>query len=438
MLAALALLSLTSGAIEEAPPATLEEHVQRFWEAAGPAERASRIPAILERGAPFTELREALRAGPSFASDVPRGKLLLRRTNPEGVEHPWVLLVPEDYDPARRSMLRVELHGGMGIEGWDFDGSWAEGWVPQGDHLVLLPAGWWDSMWWTASQSENLAALLDRIKRTYNVDENRILLVGSSDGCIGSIFYALREPTPYAAFGGSVGCPVRLTNPTLRIDGQMHLSNLAGQSFFLMNGGKDRLFPVQDIRDYWELFERSGATVDYREYPDEGHGFRISAEDERDWARFLFGTVRDPLPDRISWATERTDRYARRNWLEILELGESASDAEELRTDVVLPRICTGKYRRLKPPRKLPFGRVELERTDNHVRLRTAGVRKLKLLLSEDLFDLDDPIRVDINGVTVHEAAIERDPECLLRWAARDLDRTQLFSAELSLEVPNE
>jgi predicted esterase len=187
-------------------------------------------------------------------------------------------------------------------------------------------------------------------QRAGRIDENEVVLVGGSNGCIGACCYAMRAPTAYAAFAGTVGCPVRLTNPTLRVDGQLHLSNLSGQRFWLANGARDELFPVQDIRDYWELFSAHGAEVDHREHAQAGHGLRLDADDERAFATFSFGARRDPLPDTLSWATGRTDRCARRAWLELLELGAAPSDAPELSADAVMPRICTGKYRRLKPP----------------------------------------------------------------------------------------
>jgi predicted esterase len=433
--AAPAVQAAGSGADDVAAEA-LPRALAAFWSAPGPDERAERIPAVLAAQSDPGALLAALRAGPVYSEQVPRGRVLRSRVGAGGQDHPWLLLVPDDYDPARRHMLRVELHGGMGCPAWPADGSWADGWTPRTGHLVLLPAGWWDSMWWTAGQVENLAAILDEVKRTWNVDENRVVLFGGSDGCIGSCFHAFRDPTAYAAFGGTIGCPVRLTNPTLRVDGQMHLSNLSGQRFFLVNGGRDRLFPVQDIRDYWELFREHGAEVDYREYPQEGHGFPLSAEDERDLARFLFGTRRDPLPDTLSWATERTDRYARRSWLQVLELGAAPSDAPELAEDVVMPRICTGKYRSLRAPPARPYGRVDLVRDGNRVRARTAGVRRRRRLLSPDEFDFAEPVGVELNGAVVHDALVAPDARVLLGQAARDLDRTMLFTARLELEVP--
>jgi len=81
-------------------------------------------------------------------------------------------------------------------------------------------------------------------------------------------------------------------------------------------------------------------------------------------------------------------------------------------------------------------GRVELQRSGNQVELRTRGVRRLKLLLSPDQFDFDQPLRVVANGRPVFEGRLQRSASTLLTWAARDNDRTMLFGAELKLDLP--
>ena len=40
----------------------------------------------------------------------------------------------------------------------------------------MLPIGWRDAPWWNRVQIENIDAILDTVKRTYNVDENRVVL----------------------------------------------------------------------------------------------------------------------------------------------------------------------------------------------------------------------------------------------------------------------
>jgi hypothetical protein len=43
---------------------------------------------------------------------------------------------------------------------------------------------------------------------------------------------------------------------------------------------------------------------------------------------------------------------------------------------------------------------------------------------------------VTINGKQVFSGAVKKDASTLLRWAARDNDRTSLYGAELKIAVP--
>ena len=153
----------------------------------------------------------------------------------------------------------------------------------------------------------------------------------------------------------------------------------------------------------------------------------ISPELDQNLARFLWRTVRDPLPDRLSWATERTDRYARRSWLVIDELEEPDEDHGVDETNR-LPRWGTRIQRRGPTSARRPWGRVELERDGNH------GARDNAQSEAFSTPDLarrvrprsTDPGRVD--GHIVHEARVDPSVATLLDWAARDEDRTMLFA----------
>jgi predicted esterase len=326
----------------------------------------------------------------------------------------------------------------MGAPEWkELDGSWSS-WGSiafedfDSDFFVVVPAGWNDSMWWEHSQHRNFHAILAEMKRTWNIDEDRITMFGSSDGAIAEWFWAFRDPDPWTGYIGWVGFPARLTNRTMRPDGQMHLSNLTGQRFLLHNGVRDRIVDIDVTRKYLDVVRREDVEIEAYEHPEDGHDLNLTDEEVERFMRFFREARRDPLPDRLSWATERVDRYARRAWLEILALDPDA----EADADNVLPRITGRNVPRLRPLEVQPWGRVELEREGNTVRATTRGVRRFRLLLSPDEFDLARPVRVELNGDLAFEGVVAPDLGLLLRMAARDADRRRMFVAELVLDVP--
>jgi hypothetical protein len=87
-------------------------------------------------------------------------------------------------------------------------------------------------------------------------------------------------------------------------------------------------------------------------------------------------------------------------------------------------------------PRQRESGRIDLIRTGNRVDAKSRGVAAFTLLLSPDQFDLNRAVTVVVNGRTLFDGIVQRDIRTLLKWAARDNDRTMLFAAELQVAVP--
>jgi hypothetical protein len=73
-------------------------------------------------------------------------------------------------------------------------------------------------------------------------------------------------------------------------------------------------------------------------------------------------------------------------------------------------------------------------REGNTVEVLAYQVRRFRVLVSPDAFDLTRPIRVEVNGSVAFDGLVSPSVETLLDWAGRDQDRTMLYAAELTLE----
>ena len=522
---AVALVAAVSAASTQAAlfAQDLEPVVADFWAANSAEETDGAVERILALDPDIESLWPLMRAGGAFAPDAPRGRRVLTRRNPEGAEYRTIAWIPPEYDPADRYPVRVYLHGGVSRPRRDEAAWWRnQERYARDDAIVLFPESWDETRWWQASQIENLAGVIDDVKRTYNVDENQVHLLGVSDGGTGAFYHAFKAPTPWAGFVSFNGHPAVLASPSTAADGQMHVANLRNKPFFVVNGGQDRLYPISSVVPFLQLFVNAGVYVDFRPRPEAGHNMQWWDEESPRVDAFVVAQTRRPLPDRLVWETESTERFNRAHWLVITELGSVDGEAsfddfneiassppsvpigfnqlgllegggivlidivagsiaetagvragdvlvgvngravatvDDLREAVQAPRDDPGLDveieregerlafvltppddvpagpARIAFPRPDPTGRVELLRNGNEIRAATRGVRRYTLLLSPEQFDFQQPIRVLTNDEVSFEGVVEPDPAALLRWAARDRDRTMLFGAELDVAV---
>jgi poly(3-hydroxybutyrate) depolymerase len=380
--------------------------------------------AALDRARPaasFDAEYARLRQGRVYSKDVPTGALRRRH----GAFNYW-LVIPETYDPAKPYQVRFDLHGGVMREESSLRG---DGTVRlQGaEQIHIAPAGWSEAPWWSDQQVGNLRAILEDVKREYNVDENRVVVAGVSDGATGVYYIAMRDTTPYASFLPLNGYVLVLGNPRLAISGDLFLNNLRNKPLFIVNGGRDPLYPTDLVEPSIGHMNRGGVSIEYRPQAQAGHDTSWWPALKDDFEGFVRAHPRVPLPDTLTWEVSGTRTWNRAHWLVIDTLGSTPSDAKDLADLNVSGGQPVFRNRR--------SGRVDLARSGNTVTATTRGVKAFTLLLSPDQFDFDKSVKVVVNGRTVFDGPVEKSLATLEAWAGRDHDRTMLFAAELKITL---
>lgn len=434
VLAGLAGTVVVSSA-QQPTPSALDTALRAFWDAGSPSDAGKRVARVVATGATFDQVLAGLKTGRAYGAA--RGGRIELQTSDRGIALDNIAEVPDAYDPARRWPLRVHLHGGVGRPAPEANGPAARplsNRVPLDGEIALHPRAWNQSEWWTWGQVENVLGLVDRLKRRFNIDESRVVITGISDGGTGVYFFGMRAATPWAACMPLNGHPSVLANPDVGADGQLFAGNLANCATYVVNGGRDRLYPAASVAPLVDMFKRAGVPLVFQVYPEAGHDVSWWPQEQGRYGAFVTSHPRVAHPERVSWETERTDRYNRFRWLVIDRLGRRVSDVSTL-TDVNSFAPAPGRDVTLYD-RPKPSGRVDAERRGNAFEVRTRGVQTFTLLLSPDAVDFSKPVRVTVNGRGVHDAVVKPDVTTLLTWAARDDDRTMLYGAQLTLTVP--
>jgi len=409
--------------------ARIDAAFQKFWLADSPEHATRLADDVIKSGVSFDEALSRLKAGRRYTAQQPGIIKLMNRTR-DGVEHYFAVTVPDGYDPAKKYQVRFQLHGGVdGRADNQPRGSGAIGQLAGAEQIYVLPYSWRDAPWWSDDQVLNFDAIVDQLKRTYNVDENRVVVAGVSDGGTGAYYIAMRNTTPFASFLPLNGFVMVLANEEID-NGQNYLNNLRNKPLFVVNGGRDRLYPTSVVEPYTRHLMRSGVAIDYHPQPEGEHNTAWWPQVKDVFEKFVADHPRDPHPDTLTWTASVNGGHNRAHWLVIDEWGRRDGEHATLPDPNNAPTVGA-LFENLKPS-----GRVDLVRKGNTVEASTKGVATLTLLLSPDKFDFAKPVTVVLNGKKAFEGRVERSVKTLLKWAAVDNDRTMLYGAELKVKVP--
>ena len=115
------------------------------------------------------------------------------------------------------------------------------------------------------TDSPNLARILDIVRSRCNVDPDRLLLTGMSDGGTFCYVSGLESASPFTHLA-----PVAATFHPLMAE-MADAERLRGLPIYLVHGQLDWMFPVQVARQTQAALSAAGADVTYRELDDLSH-----------------------------------------------------------------------------------------------------------------------------------------------------------------------
>jgi pimeloyl-ACP methyl ester carboxylesterase len=222
----------------------------------------------------------------------------------------YTVFVPEEYDGWTPLPLLLALHdGGRGGKdgtavvgsGRDaatlyLEGAQSRRWIVACPTAPVAP--------WTATTNEALVlAVLDDVCARWNVDLDRVFLVGHGMGADGACLFGPKHTDLFAGIGASAA-----TNPAIAksVKG-------SGTAVFLYHAADDPAAPVEATRAAADALLGVDADVVYLELPNLGHSFPTEGQREMvdvfrgkrlndarrasDWPRASFS--RAPTPDEV-------------------------------------------------------------------------------------------------------------------------------------------
>lgn len=175
---------------------------------------------------------------------------------------PYRILVPETYNGRTPSPLVVALHGMGGDENSIFD-AYNGAFKPAAEKvgfIAVCPKGRDTASMYRGSAEQDVMDVLAEVRRDYNIDPNRIYLMGHSMGGYGTWSIAMAHPDVFAALGpiSGGGSPAGM-------------AKLARIPEYVVHGDSDPTVPVAQSRAMVDAGKKAGANIVYVEVPGGNH-----------------------------------------------------------------------------------------------------------------------------------------------------------------------
>jgi hypothetical protein len=360
---------------------------------------------------------------------------------------------PKDYNPKKRYSLLFFLHGAVRsseLSDYQFADWNLGGWnryytkyADLNDVILAFPDGSRQYNWMGPDDGFfMIPEMLKLIKKTINIDDNKVFISGHSNGATGSFSYLMKQPTQFAGFYGFNTYPKVFTGGTF-------VENIKNRSFINFSTDKDYYYPPKANDDFTKLMD--GINADYKEYRYNGfpHWFPEFNESEPAF-QILFNDLtnrsRKPFPKEISWEFD-DEKYGNINWLSGIKLDTLSQKKDwhkELNFKITkwlefkdresddLIEIDVDKNA-FNFPRK--SGKIKAEYDRNVFRIETSDIKSFSIYISPEMVNLKKKVKVYINGKLYFNKIVNYNCEFMLQNFENNQDREQIWINSIDLKI---
>lgn len=344
--------------------------------------------------------------------------------------------VPEQYDAKKAHSLFVYYRGGWANrkevdeqsvfeivkENPFFDR------MDEQNMLLVFPILDWDLVInWKYGYS-HLNKMVAETKSYFNVDDNRVFLVGFSDGGLTALMAAQFIAKPFAKVYSING----------RLNSRPSIYNFGNRPIRSFIASADqvacpnhlpsiRQLVFQSGNDYWELDVLVGRSHNYFNYKDEVIEPLLTD---------LQTQSRDPYLSELQYSwRENYEFYRGIDWLDGVVVADSLMEDTPL-----TGKSFTFQWAACDTITYTEDGRIGLVQANyqqNHFDLRCQNMETVTIKISPQMVDLNKKVRVSINGEEVFNSFVERDFSYLEKDFLAWRDRRQIWINALNLTVPN-
>ncbi len=385
----------------------------RYWHLKDSGGSEQKIDATLAELRAFEQsnwrgLKDALTrpwAGPKKYRKS-KSKAVLRNPPPALRDCWYVVQAPSSHSKRKPSPLVIALHGGgrgigdpnqiMGLMG---------NYYVSKKCIVAAPKVPPDALFAEPIAARFVEQILWEVGKDYHVDYDRIYCSGHSLGGVGSWYMPCALPDIFAASASAAGNPPAVVNYAM----------LYNTAVMAVHGSTDIQVTPEENRKTAKLMEELPDEYKRKGYyryleitTNDPRGHALPHKTVIEMGKFMFGFRRNLFVDRVicvapSLRAEGQDvsPESRAFWIAMSNTGWEARADARYKGDNVFEIEVTG------------------------------DPESLTLYLSDDMVDLDKPVKVHINGRLMHDNRVSRDVKFMLDHIRDTGDRSRAFANRL-------
>lgn len=366
----------------------------------------------------------------------------------DSVTVPYLVVLPEQYNPANKYSLLAVLHGAVNYNrlGDYADTSVLGGfhrhftkYANQHDMIMVFPRGDGKINWMSPGDGFDVTpGIITYLKHLVNIDDNSVYVTGHSNGATGSFSYLMKAPTLFAAFSGMN------TRPRVETGGTF-LPNALNRSFYAIATDKDYYYPpngndtlnklARDLNVDWTLDMHKGFPHWFPQFDDAdapvGKMFDV-----------MLAKKRNPFHGKLYWECDDVT-HGNCDWLQITALDTLQQPAawQKQYNFSIHPWIYNENPDSIlditRPAFRYPrkSGAVKASFKNNVFTIQASCVKSIQLLVSPQMVDMQKPVTVIVNGKKVYDKKVVYDKAFMLSNFDKNFDRQAVWVNSINLSL---
>ena len=298
------------------------------------------------------------------------------------------------------------------------------------------------SRWCLPEADEYIADVIRECKERFNIDANRVYLMGHSMGGFGAYHQVQRQPDRFAAVIGSAGMWSLAHWPVIR-----------GTKLFIVHGERDAEYGVRDrhtdiafARWAHRLLEEQAIPHTFSTHPD-GHSFGYAKSRVKEFLLASTDLRRDSafphvvLASPVGYKDSKCYPVRHNRWVTLERAGKGSLNYNALRGSARGaqkdgPKEDWDRWQLTQTTVQRSGSMIEaINEGENCFGVKTENVDCFSLWLNEDMVDFDEKIKVIVNGETRFHGRIQPTIATLLDSFDRRGDWSLVYPARITIDL---